>query len=159
MANRTAIGLVFLVAAHGFVGCDGSTPSAPSPRPPSSFVVAEPRTFQPGPNTVRSDTVPASNSGIPGVDRFDVVMSRSGTAMVTLTWPNGDFSLQLYVTSGECANTASLVTGECTVLGRTRQGTLPGVITSPVVGGDAVTVWVLNPDEWPQTFIVDVEIT
>jgi hypothetical protein len=33
------------------------------------------------------------------------------------------------------------------------------LITSPVVSGDAITVWVLNPDEWgPQTFTVDVEI-
>jgi len=50
------------------------------------------------------------------------------------------------------------VTGECTILGSTRPGTLPGVITSPVVSGDAVIVWVLNPDEWPQAFVVNVEI-
>ena len=59
-------------------------------------------------------------------------MWRSGTATVTLTWPNGDFSLQLYVTGGECANTTSLVTGGCTILGTTRPGTRPGVITRPV---------------------------
>ena len=157
MAKRTAIGLIFLVAALGFAGCDGSIPSAPSLRP-SSFVLQEPRPNEPGPNTVRSSTVPASNAGVPGVDRFDVTMSLGGTATVTLTWPNGDFSLQLYVTSGECANTTALVTGECTILGSTRPGTLPGVITSPVVSGDAVIVWVLNPDEWPQAFIVNVGI-
>lgn len=157
MAKRTALGLVFLVAAHGFAGCDGSIPSAPSPRP-SSLIVQEPRQNEPGPRTVRSSTVPASNAGVPGVDRFDVAMSLSGTARVTLTWPNADFSLQLYVTSGECANTTGLGTGECTILGSTRPGTLPGVITSPVVSGDAVSVWVLNPDEWPQAFSVAVEI-
>lgn len=103
--------------------------------------------------------MPASNAGAPGVHQFDVAMSRSGTATAMLTWPNGDFSLQLYVTGGECASTTSLVTGRCTILGTTRPGTLPGVITSPVVSGDAITVWVLNPDEWgPQTFTVDVEI-
>jgi len=153
MAKRTAIGLVFLVAAHGFAGCGGSIPSAPSPRP-SSFIVQEPS----GPKTVRSSTVPASNAGVPGVDRLNVEMSLSGTVRVTLTWPNADFSLQLYVTSGECANTTGLVTGECNILGSTRPGTLPGVITSPVVSGDAVSVWVLNPDEWPQAFAVAVEI-
>ena len=106
-----------------------------------------------------SNTVPASNAGVPGVYRFDVSMPSSGTGTVTLKWPNGDFSLQLYVTSGECANTTSLVTGGCTILGTTPPGTLPGVITSPVVSGDAVTVWVLNPEErGPQTFTVDMEI-
>ena len=157
MVKRIAIGLVFLVAAQGFAGCDGSIPSAPSPRP-SSFVVQEPRPNEPRPNTVRSGTVSASNAGVPGVDRLNVEMSLSGTVRVTLTWPNADFSLQLYATSGECADTTGLVTGECTILGSTRPGTLPGVITSPVVSGDAVSVWVLNPDEWPQAFAVAVEI-
>ena len=43
--------------------------------------------------------------------------------------------------------------------GHNASRTLPGVITSPVVSGGVVTVWVLNPDEWgPQTFTVNVEI-
>ena len=62
------------------------------------------------------------------------------------------------MTGGECANTASLVAGECTILGTTRPGTRPGVITRPVVHDEEVTVWVLNPDAWAQTFTVDVEI-
>ena len=85
-------------------------------------------------------------------------MSRSGTATVTLRWPNADFSLQLYVTSGACADIASLVTGACTIVGRTRPGSLPGVVTSPVTGGDLNTIWVLNPDPFPQDFRVDVSI-
>jgi hypothetical protein len=85
-------------------------------------------------------------------------MSHSGTATVTLRWPNADFSLQLYVTSGVCADTTSLVTGECTILGSTRQGSLPGVVTSPVTGGDRYTIWVLNPDPAPQSFTVHVDI-
>jgi hypothetical protein len=85
-------------------------------------------------------------------------MSRSGTATVTLEWPNADFSLQLYVTGGDCADITSLVTGGCTVLGRTRPGSLPGVVTSAVTGGDVNTIWVLNTDPFPQSFTVDVNI-
>jgi hypothetical protein len=85
-------------------------------------------------------------------------MSHSGTAAVTLKWPNGDFSLQLYVTRGVCADAAGLVTGACTILGTTRPGSLPGVVTAAVVSGDVVTVWVLNPDEDSQAFNVGVEI-
>ena len=105
-----------------------------------------------------TNTVPAANNGEVGVYRLDVTMSRSGTATVTLTWPNADFSLQLYVTSGVCADTASLVTGGCTIVGSTRPGSLPGVVTSPVTGGDLNTIWVLNPDPFPQSFRVDVHI-
>ena len=131
--------------------------------PPSSPTAPDPVVQPPGPivepaHPVRSNTVPASNAGVPGVDRFDVGMLHSGTATVTLTWPNADFSLQLYVTRGECAETASLVTEECTILGKTRPGILPGVITSPVASGDEITVWVLNPDPYPQDFAVDLAI-
>ena len=137
------------------IGCG----SQGSPTVASPFVQEPGPITQPGSGTRTSNTVPASNAGVPGVYRFDAAMSRSGTAKVTLTWPNGDFSLQLYVTGGECANTTSLVTGGCTILGTTRPGTRPGVITRPVVHDDVVTVWVLNPDEeGPQTFTVDVEI-
>lgn len=136
------------------IGCGSqSSPTAPSP-----VVQAPSPISEPGSNTVRSNTVPASNAGVPGVDRFNVAMSDSGTATVTLRWPNADFSLQLYVTRGECADTTSLVTGVCIVLGTTRPGILPGVIASPVVNGDEVTVWVLNPDPYPQPFTVDVAI-
>jgi hypothetical protein len=86
------------------------------------------------------------------------VIARSGMATVTLRWPNADFSLQLYVTTGVCADITSLLTGGCTILGSTRQGSLPGVVTSPVTGGDLNTIWVLNPDPFPQRFTVDVHI-
>jgi hypothetical protein len=85
-------------------------------------------------------------------------MPHSGTAAVTLKWPNGDFSLQLYVTRGACDDATVLVTGTCTILGTTRPGSLPGVVTTAVASGDVVTVWVLNPDEDSQTFTVGVEI-
>jgi len=137
------------------IGCG----SQGSPTVASPFVQEPGPITQPGSGTRTSNTVPASNAGVPGVYQFDVAMSRSGTATVTLRWPNADFSLQLYVTGGECANATSLVTGVCTILGTTRPGTRPGVITRPVVHDDVVTVWVLNPDEeGPQTFTVDVEI-
>ena len=85
-------------------------------------------------------------------------MSHSGTATVTLRWPNADFSLQLYVTAGACAGVTSLVTGGCTIVGGTRPGTLPGVVTGPVTGGALNTIWVLNPDPFPQGFRVDIDI-
>ena len=141
-----------LVLSLGLGGCSGSdSPAMPfTPSPLPQAVV---------PPGAGSNTVPASNAGVAGVYRFDVEMSRGGTATVTLTWPNADFSLQLYVTTGACADTTSLVTpGACTILGSTRPGSLPGVIASPVVSGDVVTVWVLNPDERPQTFTVGVEV-
>jgi hypothetical protein len=154
MTNRRHTGLLMLVLVAG-IGCG----SQGSPTVPSSFVQEPGPITQPGSATRTSNTVPASNAGVPGVYRFDAAMSRSGTATVTLTWPNGDFSLQLYVTGGDCANATSLVTGACTILGTTRPGTRPGVVTRPVVHDEAVTVWVLNPDEeGPQTFTVDVEI-
>ena len=77
---------------------------------------------------------------------------------MTLRWPNADFSLQLYVTSGACADLTSLQAGGCVVVGRTRQGSPPGVVTSPVTGGDLNTIWVLNPDPALQSFTVDVSI-
>jgi hypothetical protein len=85
-------------------------------------------------------------------------MSRSGTATVTLRWPNADFSLQMYVTSGACADAERLVAGACAVLGKTRPGDLPGVVTRSVAGGDVATIWVLNSDPFPQGFSVVVEI-
>ena len=68
----------------------------------------------------------AANNGEVGVHRSDIRMSLSGTATVTLTWPNGDFSLQLFITSGVCIDAAALLTGGCTILGSTRPGSLPG---------------------------------
>jgi hypothetical protein len=103
-------------------------------------------------------TVPAANNGEVGVYRSEISMPYTGTATVTLRWPDPDFSLQLYVTSGVCADATSLVTGECTILGNTRPGTLPGVVTSPVNGGDRYTIWVLNPDPAPHSFSVVVNI-
>ena len=119
-------------------------PSPPSPSSPHGPVPA-------------TATVPAANHGEVGVYRSEVTMSRSGTARVTLSWSNADFSLQLYVTGGACADVTSLVTGGCNVVGRTRPG-IPGVVTSPVTGGDVNTIWVLNPDPYPQNFRVDVYI-
>jgi hypothetical protein len=144
--TMTAVLAVAMVATS--VGCGQTNPTAPTPPiPPSSS--------SPGP--VPTNTVPAANNGEVGVYTLDVTMSLSGTARVTLTWPNADFSLQLYVTSGNCADTARLVTGGCTILGSTRPGTLPGVVTGPVTGGDRYTIWVLNPDPAPQGFMVDVD--
>jgi hypothetical protein len=129
------------------------------PTAPSFAREAGPITQEPDPITPTvSNTVPASNAGVPGAYRFDVAMSQSGNATVTLKWPNADFSLQLYVTRGDCADTISLVTEGCTILGKTRPGTLPGVIASPVENGDEVTVWVLNPDLDPQSFTIYLEI-
>ena len=85
-------------------------------------------------------------------------MSRSGTATVTLVWPDADFSLQLYLTKGACADIASLVTAGCTIVGRTRPGSLPGVVAGLVTSGDLNTIWVLNPDPFPQGFTLDLSI-
>ena len=105
-----------------------------------------------------TNTVPPSNRGEVGVYRSDVTMLRSGTAAVTLTWPDGDFSLSLYLTSGVCPDARSLLNGGCSIVGSTRPGRRPGVVTSPVTGGDVTTIWVLNPDPFPQTFRVDIFI-
>lgn len=143
MTNRTLTGCLLLVLAAGSTGCgrSSSSPTAPTPG-----------------GVQTTQTVPAASNGVDGFHRSDVTMSRSGTATVMLRWPNGDFSLQLYVTTGACANTASLVAGACTILGRTRPGDLPGLVTSPVTGGDLNTIWVLNSDPFPQDFTVVVAI-
>lgn len=154
MTNRTLAGFLLLVLAAGPAGCDGAR--TPSPTAPSTLSPQAPSTGNPSP--AFPNTVPASNNGVVGVYRLDVTMSRTGTATVTLRWPNGDFSLQLYVTTGTCAGTTSLMTGACTILGTTRPGTLPGVVTSPVTNGDLNTIWVVNTDPNPQSFTVDVEI-
>ena len=144
MTNRTLTELSLVVILATSIGCGHQTsPTAPS-SPPSPV---------PTPNTV-----PAATNGEVGVYRSGFTPSHSGTATVTLRWPNADFSLQLYMTSGVCPDTTSLVTGGCTILGSTRQGSLPGVVTSPVTGGDRYTIWVLNPDPAPQGFSVDVNI-
>ena len=136
------------------LGCGHETrPAAPSPLTP-----APPAPTSPASPVPTTDTVPAGNNGMVGVYRSDVMVSRSGTATVTLRWPDADFSLQLYVTSGACADVTSLRTAGCTILGSTRPGSLPGVVTNPVIGGDVNTIWVLNPDPAPQSFRVDVNI-
>ena len=140
----TAVLVAGLLAAS--IGCGHQTsPTALNPLTPAPS------------SPVPTNTVPAANNGEVGVYRLDVTMSLSGTARVTLTWPNGDFSLQLYVTSGVCADTTSLVTGGCTIVRSTRPGDLPGVVTMPVTSGDRYTIWVLNPDPAPQSFRVDVD--
>jgi len=151
MTNRTLKGFLLLMLAAGPAGCDGARPSPSAPSPITRGPIA------PDPS---SDglTVSAASNGVAGFYRLDVTMSRSGTATVSLRWPNADFSLQLYVTNGACADTTSLVAGECTVLGKTRPGALPGVVTSPVTDGDMNTIWVLNSDPYPQSFTVDVGI-
>ena len=103
------------------------------------------------------DTVPASSNGVPGVYRGDVVMPYSGTTSVTLRWPDADSSLQLYVTSGACDHITDLLMGACTVLGKTRPGDLPGMVTSRVSMGDRATIWVLNTDAAPRSFTLAFE--
>lgn len=148
--DRVTMTAVLIAVMTSTIGCGDQT----SPTAPNALTPAASSPPSPGPTT---NTVPAANNGEVGFYRSDVTMSLSGTATVTLTWPNGDFSLQLYVTSGVCADTTSLVTGGCTILGNTRPGTLPGVVTGPVTGGDRYTIWVLNPDPAPQSFEVDVD--
>ena len=133
------------------IGCGNQTfPTAPSPPTPAP-------SSPPSPVPI-ANSVPAANNGGVGVYRSDVTMSRSGTATVTLRWPNADFSLQLFVTSGVCVDTATLAAGGCTVVGSTRPGSLPGIVTSPVTGGELNTIWVLNSDPFPQEFSVDLHI-
>lgn len=155
MTNRTLRGfssvmtaVLIAVGLATSIGCgQQSSPTAPVPPPPSPP--------NPGPAT---SIVPAASNGEVGVYRSDVTMSRSGTATVVLSWPNGDFSLQLYVTSGACADITRLMTGQCAIVGRTLPGSLPGVVTGPVTGGDVNTIWVLNSDPFPQSFTVKVDI-
>jgi hypothetical protein len=123
-----------------------------------SPTAADPTTSAPRDPVLPANTVPAASNGEVGVYRSEFTTAHSGTATVALTWPDADFSLQLYVTSGVCADVTSLLTGGCTILGRTRPGDLPGVVTSPVNGGDVNTIWVLNTDPFPQGFTVDVNI-
>jgi hypothetical protein len=140
--------LIAVVLATG-IGCGYDGPTAPTLLTLASS----------NPNTVPAGTtVPAANNGQVGVYRSDVTMSRSGTATMVLSWPDADFSLQLYVTSGACADITSLVTGGCAIVGRTRPGDLPGVVTGAVTGGDLNTIWVLNMDPFPQSFRVSVAI-
>jgi hypothetical protein len=151
LTRLTMTAVLFAVMIATSVGCGHQeSPTAPNPLTPAPSSPPSP--------VPTTNTVPAANNGEIGVYRLDVTMSRSGTATVTLGWPDADFSLQLFVTSGVCADTASLVTGGCTILGSTRPGRLPGVVTSPVTGGDVNTIWVLNPDPFPQSFRVDVYI-
>ena len=147
--TMTAVLIAVLLATS--IGCGPQT----SPTTPTSITPAPSSPTSPVPTT---NTVPAADNGEVGVYRLDVTMSRSGTATVTLGWPNADFSLQLFVTSGACTDTASLVRGGCTVLGNTRPGSLPGLVASPVTVGDVNTIWVLNSDPFPQGFRVDVNI-
>jgi hypothetical protein len=163
MTNRTRTGLsamtnmrstrvtvtAFFSAAMLAISIDCGHPS--SPTAPTALTQSPPSPPGPVPATT---TVPPANNGEIGVYRSDVAMSRSGTATVTLTWPDADFSLRLYLTRGVCADARSLVAGECSVLGSTRPGRLPGIVTSPVIAGDVTTIWVLNPDPFPQTFNV-----
>jgi hypothetical protein len=153
MRNPAVTGLLLLVLVTGSAGCDGVRQA--SPTAPSTFQQQTPGSSGAVPT---SHTVPAADNGVAGFYKFDVSMWRSGTATVTLRWPNGDFSLQMYVTNGACTDTASLLTGACAILGKTRPGELPGVVTSTVTGGDLNTIWVLNSDPAPQGFAIIVDI-
>jgi hypothetical protein len=151
LTRVTSTAVLIAVILPTSIGC-GQSPTAPDPITPAPSASGPPSPV-PAPNTV-----PAANNGQIGVHRSDVTMSRSGTATVTLRWPDADFSLQLYVTSGVCPDTTSLVARQCTILGSTRPGSPSSVVTSPVTGGDRYTIWVLNPDPAPQSFSVDVDI-
>lgn len=149
--TRAATAVLIALHFSTNIGCGRqSSPTAPTlpTAAPSSPPIA----------ATTTNTVPAANNGQVGVHRSDMTMSHSGTATVTLRWPNADFSLQLFVTSGVCVDIASLIAGGCTILGSTRPGSLPGVVTSLVTAGDLNTIWVLNPDPAPQGFSVDVNI-
>lgn len=148
--TRYVLAAAFLAAG---VNCGSqSGPTAPSASPAGPSPVAQPAPELP------SEIVPAASGGIPGVHRVDATMSRSGLATVTLRWQNGDFSLQLYVTKGGCADVTTLLAGLCAVSGRTRPGDRPGVVTSQVTGGDLHSIWVLNPDHAPQPFTLETKI-
>jgi hypothetical protein len=138
-----------MIAASAGCG-DQASPTAPNPLSPAPSSPPSP--------VPTTNTVPAANNGEVGVYRSDITMAHSGTATVTLRWPDRDFSLQLYVTSGGCADITSLVTGQCAIVGRTRPGRLPGLVTGPVTGGDVNTIWVLNSDSFPHSFTVDLDI-
>lgn len=125
---------------------------------PSSSDAANSRPNGPGPTPTASTIVPASTEGVPGLYRTDVIMSRSGTATITLQWPDGDYSLQLYVTSGTCLELTALLGERCTIVGKTRPGDRPGVVAGPVTSGDMNTIWVLNPDSAPQPITVLTKI-
>ncbi|MEO5898291.1 MAG: hypothetical protein ABIS06_21600 [Vicinamibacterales bacterium] len=148
MKLQTRAAFLVLLAA-GLSGCEGS-PTAPTP-------TAQPLPSPPRPQPT-SDVVPPATGGVAGFRRIDMVMSRTGTATVTLQWPDGDYSLQLYVTSGTCLDLTGLLTGMCTISGKTRPGDRPGVVASRVTSGDLNTIWVLNSDPAPQPFTVDVRI-
>lgn len=144
---RSVLSAVLLTTS---IGCGSAgSPTAPSPSDASNA-----RPNAPGPIPTESTVVPAANGGVPGLYRTDVVMSRSGMATITLHWPDGDFSLQLYVTSGTCVDLTALLAGTCTIVGKTRPGDRPGIIASPVTSGDLNTIWVLNPDFASQSFTV-----
>jgi hypothetical protein len=104
------------------------------------------------------NTVAAATNGVVGVYRLDVTMERSGTASVTLRWPNADVSLQLYLTTADCASATNLVAGACTILGVARPGNPPMMVSAPVTSGDLNTVWVLNPDSVSQAVTIAIAI-
>jgi hypothetical protein len=147
-ATMAAVLIEVLLASS--VGCGHET----SPTTPTSITVAPSKPTSPLP----TNTVSAANNGEVGVYRMDVTMPRSGTATVTLEWPNADFSLQLYLTKGTCADITSLATARCTIVGSTRPGSLPGVVAGLVTSGDLNTIWVLNPDPFPQSFTLGLSI-
>lgn len=145
---QALIGAVMIVTS---IGCGRqSSPVGPSQSTPTSTGPAAP--------DPSFNTVPAAHDGVVGVYKFDVTITRSGTATATLRWPDADFSLQLYLTSGACADTTSLLTGACRILGASRVGNPPVTVTIPVNSGDVNTVWVLNRDHLPQSFKVDIQI-
>ena len=130
-----------------------------SPTKPGSLT--PPPISTPAPDPVpglEANTVSASKDGVPGVYRRDFETPLGGTAMVILRWADAHYSLQLYVTSGACADITDLLMGACTILGKTRPGDLPGLVSGRVAGGALNTIWVLNPDSVPQGFTVGLEI-
>lgn len=143
-------------AAASLAACIGCGPSM-APTAPSRFT-PQADTPVPAPQAQADNTVPAATDGVDGVYRLDVRMARTGTAAVVLRWPNADVSLKLYLTSGDCASAASLVAGACTILGAARQGNPPVMVSAPVTSGDLNTVWVLNPDHFPQAVTIAIVI-
>jgi hypothetical protein len=133
------------------VGCNDFGPTAPSSLP--SRTLYTPPSLPPGGNSV-----PAGVAGVAGVYSQEITTERSGTATVRLSWPNADVSLELYLTSGDCTDAASLLARSCNILGYARPGNPPTMLSAAVTHDTKYLVWVLNPDPISQPITLDIDV-
>ena len=83
---------------------------------------------------------------------------RNGTVDVNVNWNNASNDIDIYVTTGNCPNRDSLISGLCNVIAFSESASAkPEVLTFAASNGTAYRVWALNLG--PSTETITIRLT